>query len=73
MRNLKRRGRLLSWIQKLYDTYENCKSEVGVPGTDEKRITLLPISHSTQNAQIEVAINGEGKFLRARQIGRAHV
>jgi len=56
----------LSWIHKLYDTYENCMNEVGVAGTDEKRITLLPIAHSTQNAQIEVVINGAGDFLRAR-------
>jgi len=55
----------LSWIQKLYDTYENCRSEVGIPGTDE-RTPLLPIAHSTQNAQIEVVLNRQGDFLRAK-------
>ena len=63
----------MSWIQKLYDTYENCESEVGVPGTDEKRITLLPIAHSTQNAQIEIVINGDGNFLRARVLEKKDV
>jgi len=63
----------LSWIQKLYDTYENCESEVGVPGTDEKKITLLPIAHSTQNAQIEIVINGDGEFLRARVLDKNEV
>lgn len=67
MGNSKRRERLLSWIQKLYDTYENCKSEVGVIGTD-KRTPLLPIAHSTQNAHIEVVLNGDGDFLRARML-----
>lgn len=67
MRNLIRRERQLSWIQKLYDTYENCKSEVGVVGTDE-RIPLLPIAHSTQNAQIEIVLNKDGNFLRARAL-----
>lgn len=63
----------MSWINKLYDTYENCRSEVGVPGTDERRITLLPIAHSTQNAQIEVVINGDGHFIRARLLEKNEV
>jgi CRISPR-associated protein Csd1 len=69
MRNLKRGEIKLSWMQKLYDTYENCKSEVGVVGTDE-RTPLLPIAHSTQNAQIEIVLNGTGDFLRARVLGK---
>lgn len=56
----------MSWIQKLYDTYENCSSEVGVAGKDKKKTTLLPIAHSTQNAQIEVVLNGKGEFNSAR-------
>ncbi|MGH4051814.1 MAG: type I-C CRISPR-associated protein Cas8c/Csd1 [Clostridium sp.] len=63
----------MSWIQKLYDTYENSISEVGVPGTDERRITLLPIAHSTQNAQIEIVINGNGEFRRARLLEKNEV
>ena len=55
----------MSWIYKLYETYENCKSEVGVMGTDE-RTPLLPIAHSTQNAQLEIVIDGNGDFIRAR-------
>ena len=62
---MKRRKSGLSWIQKLYDTYENCRSEVGVVRTDGKT-PLLPIAHSTQNAQIEIALNGDGDFIRAR-------
>ncbi|MBZ9607293.1 type I-C CRISPR-associated protein Cas8c/Csd1 [Clostridium estertheticum] len=63
----------MSWIQKLYDTYENSMSEVGVQGTDERRITLLPIAHSTQNAQIEIVINGNGEFRRARVLEKDEV
>ncbi len=62
----------MSWIQKLYDTYENCKSEVGVVGTDE-RTPLLPIAHSTQNAHIEIILNGDGDFLRARVLEKDEV
>lgn len=60
----------MSWIHKLYDTYENCKNEVGVAGTDEKKTPLLPIAHSTQNAQIEIIINGDGNFLSARALNK---
>lgn len=63
----------MSWIQKLYDTYENCRSEVGIPGIDKKKITLLPIFHSTQNAQIEVVLNGDGNFRRARVLEKNEV
>ena len=63
----------MSWIQKLYDTYENCRSEVGIPGTDERQNTLLPIFHSTQNAQIEVVLNGDGDFRMARVLEKNEV
>ncbi len=58
----------MSWIQKLYDTYENCRSEVGVIGNNVAMTPLLPIAHSTQNAQVEIVINGDGNFLRAKVI-----
>ncbi|MHB8063582.1 MAG: type I-C CRISPR-associated protein Cas8c/Csd1 [Ruminiclostridium sp.] len=51
-------------MKMLYDTYENCISEVGNQRTDEKT-PLLPIAHSTQNAQLEVIIDGDGNFKRA--------
>lgn len=63
--NLKRRERLLSWIQKLYDTYENCRSQVGVARTDFKA-PLLPLSHTIVNANIEVILDQSGNFIRAR-------
>jgi CRISPR-associated protein Csd1 len=55
----------LSWIQKLYDTYENCSSEVGIV-KDLEKTPLLPIAHSTQNAQIEIVLNGQGGFISAK-------
>lgn len=71
-KNLKRGEKRLSWIHKLYDTYENCKSEIGVVGTDG-RTPLLPIAHSTQNAQIEVVLNEDGDFIRARVLEKNEV
>lgn len=59
----------MSWIQKLYDTYQNCQSEIGKVG-GENEVPLLPICHTTQKAQIEITIDGEGNFIRARVIPR---
>ena len=58
----------MSWIEALYKTYENHLHEVGIKA-DDKTI-LLPISHSTQNAQIEIVISNEGELIRAIHIGK---
>ncbi len=44
----------------LYKTYDNLQKE---PPDD-----LLPISHSTQNAQIEVTINSDGEFVDSQVV-----
>ncbi len=57
----------MSWIQKLYETYNNCQSMVGREAGDNQ-VPLLPICHTTQMAQIEITIDGNGNFSRARVI-----
>ena len=57
----------MSWIQKLYETYNNCLSMVGRE-TGDYQVPLLPICHTTQMAQIEITIDGNGYFSRARVI-----
>jgi CRISPR-associated protein Csd1 len=57
----------MGWIQKLYETYENCQEAVGKE-TDENKVPLLPICHTTQKAHIEIVIDGEGNFKRARVV-----
>lgn len=54
-----------SWIQVLYETYENCQSMIDA-STEEDNIPLLPICHTTQKAQIEIVLDENGKFKRAR-------
>ena len=54
----------MSWIQKLYETYENSKGIVG-KSFDEDEVALLPICHTTNKAQIEIVIDGFGNFQRA--------
>ncbi len=55
----------MSWIQKLYETYENCQSMIGKV-VSEKEVPLLPICHTTNKAQIEIVIDYQGNFKRAR-------
>ena len=57
----------MSWMQKLYETYNNCEGKIGY-SINEKERPLLPICHITTQAQIEIAIDGAGNFLRARLI-----
>lgn len=54
----------MSWIQRLYETYEYNANEVGRVGGEGEPV-LLPICHSTQQAQITIVLNGQGEFLRA--------
>ncbi|MDD4910732.1 MAG: type I-C CRISPR-associated protein Cas8c/Csd1 [Sideroxydans sp.] len=55
----------MSWIQKLYETYEQCENTMGAP--IEK---LWPISHLVKRAHVEVIIDDQGHFRRARLLGR---
>ena len=51
----------MSWIQKLYDTYEQCS---GAPQFASH--PFLPVSHAIQQAHIEVTLDGDGNFRRAK-------
>src|SRR5690625_3239316 len=57
----------MSWIEQLWRTYEANSSEVGRQ-SEEDRAQLLPICHSTQQAHIEITIDGDGQFIRARVV-----
>ena len=50
----------MGWIQMLEKTYDACESIVGKKVNEDP--ILLPISHSTANAQLEVTIDMDGKF-----------
>lgn len=58
----------MSWLNDLYLTYEVCKSEAGV--IKEGQPLLLPVAHLTQNAQLEVVLDGEGHFNRAYRVDK---
>ncbi|MCW7754651.1 type I-C CRISPR-associated protein Cas8c/Csd1 [Desulfobotulus sp. H1] len=52
----------MSWIQKLYETYEACCNNEQLM-TEQAR--LLPIGHTVQQAHIHIEIDNYGNFKRA--------
>ena len=56
----------MSWIEKLYETYENCQEYVGTDMTD----MLLPIAHTTNNAQIQVTLNQDAEIIAAEKVAK---
>ncbi|MBD5497565.1 MAG: type I-C CRISPR-associated protein Cas8c/Csd1 [Lachnospiraceae bacterium] len=56
----------MSWLNDLYLTYEACKGEAGIVKANQP--LLLPMAHLTQNAQLEVVLDGEGNFSRAYRV-----
>ncbi|WP_297480623.1 type I-C CRISPR-associated protein Cas8c/Csd1 [Ferrovum sp.] len=53
----------MSWIQKLYETYEQCKGREP-PGSER----LMAIGHTPQQAHIEITLDADGNFKGARII-----
>ena len=56
----------LSWTNELYNVYEKAVGTEKAEGEN----SLLPISHSTANAQIELTIDEEGEFVSANSINK---
>lgn len=56
----------MSWIIRLAETYDNCSDWIGQEKQEGN--ILLPISHSTQNAQIEIRLDDDGNFRGARRV-----
>lgn len=51
----------MGWMQKLYETYEHCAGNES-PGSER----LLPVSHTVQQAHLEITIDATGQFRYAR-------
>ncbi len=58
----------MSWMAKLYDTYES-GMQLDLPESDQ----LMPISHTLQNAHIKVTVDGEGNFKRAEVLEKTQI
>lgn len=62
----------MSWLYHLYGTYETNIDQVGktVRKKGDREYTLLPVSHTTQNAHIEVTIDEDGDFQTAKILNK---
>src|SRR5690554_3120463 len=58
----------MSWMAKLYDTYEQAM-KLELP--EDKR--LMPISHTLQNAHINIQIDGNGNFIGAKVLEKTQI
>jgi CRISPR-associated protein Csd1 len=56
----------MSWIHKLYETYEACAMNATIPDSDD----LCPVGYSVQNAHVEVVLDDKGHFRRANLVQR---
>lgn len=58
----------MSWMEKLYQTYEQAVLLDEPPPSDndkKKYSPLVPISHTQQNAHINITLDGAGNFIKA--------
>lgn len=60
----------MAWLKTLADTYDVYAELAGVVKNDQA--VLLPISHSTFNAQIEVIIDGNGNFIDSKKLEKGN-
>ncbi len=61
----------MSWASSLYNLYETNSWRAGeVEDWNGRQLMLLPVCHTTVNAQIEVFIDSSGSFLYARTLGK---
>lgn len=60
----------MAWLKTLAETYDVYSDLVGVEKNGQA--VLLPISHSTFNAQIEVTIDQDGNFQGARKLEKGN-
>jgi len=58
----------MGWIERLCETYDACMCVAGERVEGEP--VLVPVAHSTANAQIEVYISENGEFIDASVVGK---
>lgn len=65
----------MSWLEKCYETYENCQQEIGIQkfqaeGDKRSYVPLLSVAHTTQLVNIEVELDQNGNFQDARLLAK---
>ena len=59
----------MSWMQRLYETYESNKQIAGITEADDY-LPLLPLYHTFSRPHVEVTLDGNGNLLRARLLDK---
>lgn len=60
----------MSWLARLYQTYEQAQ-QLSADLPQEQQI--MPVSHTPQNAHINIVIDGGGNFLRAEVLEKTQI
>jgi CRISPR-associated protein Csd1 len=60
----------MSWLAKLYETYEQAQ-QLSADLPQEQQ--LMPVSHTPQNAHINIVIDGNGNFVRAEVLVKTQI
>ena len=56
----------MAWMKRLAETYDLYQDLAGI--VKDGQPVLLPVSHSTINAQIEVTLNEKGEFVQGKVV-----
>jgi CRISPR-associated protein Csd1 len=59
----------MSWMQSLYQTYDAAVSVAA----ESAEVSIMPVSHTLQNAHINIVINAQGQFQRARVLKKTQI
>lgn len=64
----------MSWMHRLYDVYENNQHQIGKFESrgEGQPFTLLPVSHVTQSAQIEITLDQQGQLYKAEVVPKEY-
>ena len=57
----------MSWMNMLYQTYENNKA---VAGKTNESVSLSVIAHMPANSQLEVTIDEKGEFVSVKKVDK---
>lgn len=58
----------MSWLEELSRVYDTHQHKIGITETAHRDAMLLPIFHSSMQAQIEISLSAEGEFISARRL-----
>ncbi|WP_223066867.1 type I-C CRISPR-associated protein Cas8c/Csd1 [Paenibacillus caui] len=63
----------MTWLGNLYKTYENNSRFIGQfeKKKNDREYALIPVSHTTQSAHIEVNLDGQGNFVSAKVVDKS--